>query len=99
MIYISIKTIPKIYPFWAAWKKTSAAESAEALHSEDVQSFMCNLVFYAYYETFIAVPHINCVSLVESSHWGRLLEASSHYSGNLSWDRVMAPHYEPIMGY
>lgn len=66
IIHICVKTIPKIYPFWAAWKKTSVAESAKALNSDDVQSFMLNLVFYAYYRTFLVVPHINCVSHVES---------------------------------
>lgn len=63
---ICINTIPKLYYFWAAWKKTSVAESAETLHSEDIQAFMHNLEFNAYYETFIVVPHINCVSLVKS---------------------------------
>lgn len=45
----------------------SVSESTEALHSQDIQSFMDNLVFYAYSETFIVVPHINCVSLMEAS--------------------------------
>lgn len=62
---ICINTITKLYSLWSAWKKTSVTESAEALHSQEIQAFMPNLEFNAYYETFIVVPHISCVSLVK----------------------------------